>query len=603
MHKDLIAEETNWPFGEEETRAGTMGHAIRRIARLLNSIRSILAAPGRHIRWQIILPFAFLVVLLAAVTTYLTTQFVEGSLDERFENQLVESGRVSADTVARREDAHLEVARSVAFTAGLKETLVEADREELLGYITSIAANSGTEWLALTDWRGEFVTGVTNTGLPAVELQEIVRSSETGEWPLTQQALGDPERSKHAQIVETDQGRMLLAAAPLASGDDVVGAVLVGTSLDTLVSSMKLEGLADVTIYDFEGSPIASTFVLDPVEANLTAEDDAIDPSSTEGLLREHRTIWGRGYDLIYGDVTVSGEAVALYSVALPSDFIFDAGNSSRLQMVIIFGLGMAAILAIGLFLARRITRPVQRLVETAERVSRGDLTARTEVSTNDELGQLATCLNRMTERLEGQYMATMRALASAVAGQNPYTLRHSRRVGELATWIGTRMGLDDYTLAQLEIGGYLHDVGKIGIRSRKLHKVESLRPADAEYIESHPHIGISLPEDGVSEPIVDFLREKRRREAADEDDMGIVSRIIAVADVYDALTCERPGEVPKTSDEALDIMLTLTVNLDNFKVLDFDIVEALASFIDEWERSEGRGSDYHKMAAGTPAE
>lgn len=577
------------------------------LSRLTSRVRTLLDMPGRQIRWKIILPFAFLVVVLAAATTYLTTDLVQGSLDERFENQLAEAGRVAADTVARREDAHLEVSRSVSFTAGLKDAVDEDARDEVVGLLTPIAANSGTEWIQVTDSSGRFLAGVASSDLTAVEYSEIESSADTVDWPLTQQVLTDPDSAKHAQIIETDQGTMLLTGAPLVTDGGVVGVVLVGTSLETLVADMKREGLADATVYDFAGNPIASTFVADSDQADLTTDAAAASPSAVDGVLRENRTIWGRGYDLIYGSLDVGGESVGLYSVALPSDFIFEAGNTSRLQMAIIFGTAMAAILAIGLFLAARITKPIQQLVETAIRVSDGDLTARTNVSTRDEVGSLATCLNRMTERLEGQYMATMRALASAVAGQNPYTLRHSRRVGELATWIGKRLRLDDYSLAQLEIGGYLHDVGKIGIRSRKLHNVDALHPSEAEFIENHPHIGISLPEDpSVSDPIVDFLREKRRREAVGKsaDEMGIVGRIIAVADVYDALTCERPGEVPKTSDEALDIMLSLTINLDDFKVLDFDIVEALASLVPEWERSEGRGSDYKQMAeSGAHAE
>lgn len=581
--------------------------AVRPAPRLLAKVRTLLGMPGRQLRWKIILPFALLVVVMAAVATYLTTELVQGSLDERFENQLVEAGRVSSDTVARREETHLEVARSVSFTAGLKNAVIEEDRREVLELMEPIAANSGTEWLQVTNAEGEFLAGVTRSQTETLEYTEIAASPETADWVVTETVLADPEAGKHAQVIETAEGRMLLTGAPLVDGDDVVGMVLVGTSLETLVAQMKREGLADVTIYDFEGNPIASTFVMDTDQADLSADTDAVQPAEESGILREHRTIWGRGYDFVYGDLNVAGETVGLYSAALPSDFIFDAGSTSLLQMAAIFGIGMAAILAIGLFLAKRITRPIHQLVQTAIRVSEGDLTARTEVATQDEIGTLATCVNRMTERLEGQYMATMRALASAVAGQNPYTLRHSRRVGELSTWIGRQLGLDDYSLAQLEIGGYLHDVGKLGIRSRSLKNVDALHPSEMEFIESHPHIGISLPEDpSVSDPIVDFLREKRRRAAIGEsaEEMGIVSRIISVADVYDALTGERPGEVPMSSDEALDVMLSLTISLDNFRVLDFDIVEALANVLPDWERSAGRGSDYRRMTeAGAPSE
>ena len=61
----------------------------------------ILAWPRRYIRWKIILPYVFLSALLAVIATYLVTRLVTGSLTERFDNQLAEAGRVTADAVVR----------------------------------------------------------------------------------------------------------------------------------------------------------------------------------------------------------------------------------------------------------------------------------------------------------------------------------------------------------------------------------------------------------------------------------------------------------------------------------------------------------------------
>ena len=82
--------------------------------------------PSRKIRWKIIGPYAVLALLLAFLGTYLVTNIVTSSLEERFTNQLAEAARVAADSLVRRERQHLEVARSVAFTEGVAEAVAAA---------------------------------------------------------------------------------------------------------------------------------------------------------------------------------------------------------------------------------------------------------------------------------------------------------------------------------------------------------------------------------------------------------------------------------------------------------------------------------------------
>src|SRR4030042_5930798 len=95
---------------------------MARIVKALGPI-SILTFPKHHIRWKIILPYVFLSAILAIVATYLVTRLVTGSLTERFDNQLVEAGRVTADDALRKEREHLETVRAVAFTEGVAGAL------------------------------------------------------------------------------------------------------------------------------------------------------------------------------------------------------------------------------------------------------------------------------------------------------------------------------------------------------------------------------------------------------------------------------------------------------------------------------------------------
>src|SRR2546428_8795714 len=91
----------------------------------------VLSWPFRHIRWKIVLPYAFLTVVLAVIGTWLATTRVTDSLEERFQNRMAEAGRGVSDKVVRKEREHLETVRAVAFTDGVAGAVQAADRVAL----------------------------------------------------------------------------------------------------------------------------------------------------------------------------------------------------------------------------------------------------------------------------------------------------------------------------------------------------------------------------------------------------------------------------------------------------------------------------------------
>jgi putative nucleotidyltransferase with HDIG domain len=552
--------------------------------------------PSRHIHWKIILPYGLVVLTLAAVSTYITTQLVTGSLTERFDNQLVQAGRVTADSVVRQERHHLEVARAAAFTDGLSEAIQAGDSDRAGSLVQGIVVNAGIERLEILDARGQRVRTFALADEASLTYGQLADSDKPAEWPPVQRVLQrdvDQAGDKHADIVETSAGLVLYTATPVTQDGQLRGVVLAGTSIKSLLAGTKAEALADVTIYDSQGSAMASTFVA-PADASSSEAKLDTDAATLARVVesgdvaRERRTIWGREYDLLYGPLSVRGQTLGAYSAGLPSDFIFSASNDTRWQMALIFGIGMGAVLAVGLYIARAITRPVQELVETAERISAGDFTARSNVRTGDEIGRLATCLNQMTDKLQGQYLATLRALASAVAASNPYTVGHSVRVGRLSMLLGSHLGLSDKTLAQLEIGGYLHDIGKIGIRDSIVLESPVLSATERIFIREHPHIGLSiLDHEHVQQPVIEFvginINGPEKHEKAGllpGDDLPIVARIVAIADMYDALTAPQDFGEPMTSDQALEV-----IRAHAGSTLHFGTVEKLAAIIPEWEK------------------
>lgn len=165
--------------------------------------------------------------------------------------------------------------------------------------------------------------------------------------------------------------------------------------------------------------------------------------------------------------------------------------------------------------------------------------------------GQISVSLERvqMYIELEDNYLATIKALASAIEAKDRYTKGHSERVTLLALALGELMGLTKSELKELKYGGLLHDIGKIGIPERILNKPAYLTDKELAEIKKHPLIGDEI----ISS--VPFLREvtpyvRSHHERYDgqgypdgikTSQLGLGVRILSVCDAFDAMSTNRP--------------------------------------------------------------
>src|SRR4029079_10139643 len=125
--------------------------------------------------------------------------------------------------------------------------------------------------------------------------------------------------------------------------------------------------------------------------------------------------------------------------------------------------------------------------------IARGKFGAQVQAGQKNEIGELASTFNymslqlqaydgetkRLYESLEKGYLETIVALANSIDSKDAYTRGHSQRVGDVAVERGPEMGLVGRQLKQLQFGGILHDVGKIGIVDSILCKQSRLTEAE----------------------------------------------------------------------------------------------------------------------------
>jgi putative nucleotidyltransferase with HDIG domain len=585
----------------------------------LASLTAGVASPLHHVRAKIIMPYAILCVILAVVGTYLVTQLVAGSLRERFDNQLAEAGRVAADAVVRDEQNQLKVARAMAFTEGVPQAVIEGNATRLKDLVSPLATNERVDRAVVVDATGKLVMDVANGEPPATD-QPAATPSDPSQWGVVQQVLagGDALGDKYASLVQANDGFYLFTAAPLTAEGLTVGAVLVGTRLDSLVGVVKSQALADVTFYSYDGRPLASSFVL--AQDGSEETDLALSPTLASDALnmldsspRDSRSLFGRNYDFAYGRLTVRQSAVGLYSVSLPTNFILSAGATTRTNMSILFGAVISAVLIIGYLVAQRITNPISRLANAARSVAAGDLKTRSGVRSSDEIGSLARSFDQMTEslgehaeQLRQHHVNTIKAVTSAVDARDPCTMGHSLRVGRLAAMLGRQLGLPEEVTDEIEIGGYLHDIGKIGVKDTVLLKPGPLTTEERVGIDTHPMVACRILESlELSTEVREFVRSHHERldgsgypDGLRGQELSLVARIAAVADMYDAMTSTRPYKAALAPETALADLKSQAGTL-----LDADVVAALEAVLPEWERQRNSDAALRGLETVEPGE
>ena len=185
----------------------------------------------------------------------------------------------------------------------------------------------------------------------------------------------------------------------------------------------------------------------------------------------------------------------------------------------------------------------------------------------------------RLYDSLEDLYLNTVKALAAAIDAKDAYTHGHSFRVARYAVAIGKNMELADRALMELEIAAYMHDLGKIGVPESILSKPGKLTSAEFMEIKKHPVLTNKILEP-INLPafIVDAAIHHHERldgsgypDGLQGDQISPFARIIAVADVFDALTSERPYRQAMPVEDALQLLCENTeVKFDREVILAF---------------------------------
>ena len=377
---------------------------------------------GLSIGTKIILPYFLLTLVVSSVGAYVVTNLVASSLEERITNQLLDAGQIVAEGMVRHEEQRLQTLRTVVGTTGIPLAVAENDTDTLAELTPQIIINSNTDAVILLNMDGIEVYGWQRL-TSATDTEGFTRrGADFSDVEAVQQTLrNEPDAVGVRQvfITETEDGLMIFTTSPLFYEGEQVGAALVGTYSRRMMLELTLSAVARVTLYDAEGNVVDTSLGGGEIGINALYRDNPemfaevvsrlkespeqyalVSSTASSQVPLRRLLVLDQLYVLAYGDWRLRGQSFGMYSVALPSNFIASTISVSRQQFTSIFTLAIVAVFIGGFLIARRITNPIQHLVDTAVAVTNGDLNRRSNLTGRDEVGQLSRSFDEMTAAL-----------------------------------------------------------------------------------------------------------------------------------------------------------------------------------------------------------
>jgi len=186
-------------------------------------------------------------------------------------------------------------------------------------------------------------------------------------------------------------------------------------------------------------------------------------------------------------------------------------------------------------------------------------------------------------ENVVSNLYATLKALVSTIEAKDPYTMKHSERVTQLAMTIARRMNRPEEEIAALAFAGPLHDIGKIGVQDYVLLKPSKLNKDEYDMIKMHPTTGERIINQlGISALEKAIIRHHHERwdgagypDGLKGNQIPFLCRIISVADAYDAMTSDRSYRKALNQEEALQEITRCSQSQ-----FDPQVVEALVEIV-----------------------
>jgi HD-GYP domain-containing protein (c-di-GMP phosphodiesterase class II) len=520
------------------------------------------------IRMKVTLPYLFLALIIAMLGAYIVTRIVFDTIEERFTNQLIETGKMASEWIVREEEKLLETLRLLAHTEGAAEALMAEDAETLREISFPLLLNYSVDALEIIDTTGRSILSLRHRDGDRIEEYDVSRDSTYFQGlPITERILNgqaDNFGDKFAGIESAPWGNYLYVSGPIYNQEqELVGMILVGDTLAGIAQGIREATLSQVTIYNLEGQEITSTFLDSRPDINEETIEKIVSRQDTESYLQEISAT-NISYKEILAPLEVrSGDDVGLIGTSLAQTFLVQASSVTRLQIFAFATTAFLFIIAIGVFVADRFTKPLLKVVRASSEVAAGNLEVTITPTGEDEITSLTHSFNKMVASLQKSktdlvqahqdtieaYDRTIEGWCKALELRDDVTEGHTQRVTDMTVSIAYEMGFNDEQLVHIRRGALMHDIGKMAIPDSILKKPGSLNDREWQVMRNHPNYAyemlhrIAFLKPALTIPYCHHEKWDGTGypRGLKEEEIPLEARIFAIVDVWDALRSKRP--------------------------------------------------------------
>lgn len=263
-----------------------------------------------------------------------------------------------------------------------------------------------------------------------------------------------------------------------------------------------------------------------------------------------------------------NGNIQAILGVDMAAEDVYAAQRQVHRRALLVFVMGIIASIVLGLFVSRKITGRIRKLVEGTRRIAADELEYKVEVRGYDEISELASSFNNMAvslseskRKLQDYFYRAVQSLVRILEAKDAYTKGHSDRVAEYAYGIALSMGFSQEKSEMVRKAAQLHDIGKLATHEGILNKKGKLTEEEWKIIKEHPIIGEDILKPVLlSEEMLAMVRSHHERydgkgypDKIKGDNINIFAQIISVADAYDAMTSRRAYRSALGKEEAIE--------------------------------------------------
>lgn len=456
------------------------------------------------------------------------------------------SAAVAAGLIWRAEEFRLREARAAAATtAGNHARSIERSIQRTLAATNELAVlvrvgkGSVPDFDAVAAEMLQFYPGVSELALAPGGVISQVAPVAGNEKALGLDLLRHPEQRAESALAR-DSGKLTLAGP-----------------VDLVQGGVGLVGRMPVFLSDARGEREfwGFTLVVIPLSEVLRATNVA--QMAQEGYAHE---LWRTGPN---GAARLT---IAASAPAALDDPVTHAVNLPNVTWTLAVApadgwgdpLGMALEVAAGLLVSLLLASLAKLMVEARLHSGRlEDLVARRTA----EVRARESELRRYVYQLETTFMGTVEMAMVLSEMRDSYTTGHERRVATIAMAIGTELGFDEQRTKCLQVAGFLHDIGKIIVPAQVLSKPGKLSPIEFELVKGHAQASFDVLKNvAFPWPVAEVARQHHERMDGSGYPRGLKggqilleARILAVADVVEAMSSHRPYRAGLGIDRALD--------------------------------------------------